>query len=336
MSSRAMRRGAYRVSNYASAIWAIYKAGKISYSLAKKAVGMSSQKQKAFVQRYKRGTNLKTKDVMKLKKQVRTIQKVLNTDLSTRTYRQRDTNQVLAASNSKASRQITFTVGQLETAISTLRYYSESTGAYVTQSPTGTASHDIRIHSLYDRVLARNNFTIPCYVEMYLCVPKRDTSILPVTAFTNGMTDQGNPNPDSPLLYLTDSDQFNDIWSIKSSSKKIVMPGNSVKLTYTSKPFDYNSSLFDSHALDYQSAFKSHVFVIRVTGIVGHGGSTTTTVAVTQSGLDIIRDMTVVVKYDGGGPAVNDIAVVDNSDTFGGNGTITEQPIAANLNYSAV
>lgn len=328
-----IRRAAYTTFNYTSALWSLYKAGAFSYKFLRKVLGFPPAKQKQVINKYRK-SKISSSELVKLKKDVRKIANVLKHDMSCRTYRQRDTNFEGVAANTKESNTITgLNTSLIETSLANLRYWNESTGGYTDASPTGTASAELRISKVFSKCVVRNNYQTPCMVEFYLCVPKEDTSIAPATAFTNGLTDQDNPSSTSPLMYLTDSDQFNRLWKIQNSVRKELAPGQECKLSYSHGPFMYDPSYTDSHPFDYQRKFAAHVYVIRCMGVIGHD-TTLTEYGFLPAGVDIYRDLTVKVEYDNGGPSLNDFVVLDNSDTFTNGGVVSNRPVVDNQSYS--
>lgn len=327
-----IKKGVYKYSNYASALWAMYKAGEITYKRLMSILKKTKKEQARYVKR----NRIKGNQLAMLKKQVRAINQTLKHDLSMRTYRQRDVSFEGSAVNTKEGLVITgLNTTLIETALANLRYWNESAGTWVDATPTTTASQEMTIKRVSTKCVCRNNYQVPCMIEFYCCVPKDDTSINPYTAFTNGMTDQDNPSSTSSLLYLTDSDQFNDLWKIKNSVKKYLDVGEEVMLSYSmNKPFQYDPSLVDSHALEFQSKYAGHAYVVRVSGIIAHDSAVTTERGFTQSGVDVYKDLTVKVEYDSGGPSLNDFVVLDNSSTFTNGAVVSNKPVADNQGYS--
>lgn len=334
MQPRGIRRAAYTAFNYTSALWSLYRAGAFSYKFLTTILKAPKSKQRQVINKYQRKSKVSKTEISKLKKTVREINKVLKNDLSCRTYRQRDTQFEGAAVNTKAFNAITGCNNTLiETALTNLRYWSESTGAYVDASPTGTASAEMRISRVYTRCVIRNNYQTPCYIEFYCCVPKEDTSIGPTDAYSNSLADQDNPSGTSPLMYLTDSDQFNDLWKIEKSMRRELMPGQELALSYNFKPFMYDPSLIDSHPQDFRRKYGAHVYVVRTCGVIAHD-TIASEFGFIQSGVDIYRDVTIKVEYDSGGPSLNDFAVLDNSSSFTNGGVVSARPVVDNQAYS--
>lgn len=330
---RTIRKTARTVATYTSALWSLYRAGHFGYRKLKYALGLSKSKQKEFIARYKK-SKIPQKEISKLKRQVKNISKVLSTDLSKRTYRQRDSAVEGVSANTKRLEEMVGCNNTIiEAALTNMRYWSESTGAYVNASPLTTASNELLISKLYSKCWIRNNYQIPCDVEFYCVVPRDDTSLTVTQCYDNGLADQNNPANTSPLLYLTDSDLFKRMWKVKSSIKRRLNPGEECSLMYTCKPFSYDPATVDSHALTYQARFNAHVYVVRVSGILAHD-----TIAdeqgCEQAAVDICRDVTITVTYDCGGPSLNDFSVVDNSDSFTNSAVVSLQPVADNLPYS--
>lgn len=332
-----MRARAYQTTNLISGLWALHRAGKFTYRFLQDVLKKSPSEQRKVLNQYsskRRGR--RTADIPAMKKQLRDLTRRMNNDLSLRTYRQRDIGFEGCAVNVKESLKFTgLDTTLIETALANLRYWSEATGAYVDASPTTTASNELTIKRVSSKLICRNNYQIPCHVEVYCCVPKDDTSIDPVLAFTNGLTDQDAPSSSSALIYLTDSDQFNSLWKIKSSMKRQLNPGQQLVMTYShNKPFQYDPSLVDSHNLTYQSKYQSHVYVIRTSGVLSHDTVVANEVGFAQSAVDIHRDLTVVVEYDSGGPSLNDFVALDNSSTFTNGAVCSNNPVVDNQAYS--
>lgn len=330
------------ISQVIGGLWTLYRAGAMSYSHLQSTLKKSPAEQRKVYNRYKykKAKGFKKakpkSDIPVIKKQLRDINRRLNNDLSLRTYRQRDTSFEGAGVNTKEGLPLTgLDTTLIESAISNLRYWSESTGAYVDATPTTGASNEITIKKFTSRVVLRNNYQVPCMVEFYICLCKDDTSINPYTAYTNGLADQDNPSASSPLMYLTDSDQFNDLWKIKRSLKKELRPGQECSLTYSvNKPFQYDPSLVDSHTMAYQRKYHGHSYVVRTLGVLSHDSVVNTERGFAQSGVDIYKDLTLVVEYESGGPSLNDFVVVDNSNSFTNGAVCSNNPVVDNQAYS--
>lgn len=268
--------------------------------------------------------------------QIKELKRLTEADMGTHIYRLLNTT---VRSCNVAQASITslsgMTKANLEAALANLRYYDPSApSALVTaDGTTGTYQKEFLINKMYSRYTVRNNYQVPAKVTMYIVCPKDATQITPQTAFTNGLADIGNPSSTSPMIHLTDSNQFNDIWRIESSKSKTLYPGQEMVVSYSPKPFQYDPSTFDSHTLDYNKSFRSYTLVIRVEGVLGHD-----TVAAEYTSLaasvDLEEYRLIEVKYSAGAD-IKTISLVDNRNSaFTNAGVVSNNPVVDNQSYS--
>jgi len=245
----------------------------------------------------------KKSSVKTLAKQVKALSKEVKASDGTLIVHQRAGSYVETASGCAYGNGGSVTMAYLETVLGQLRFFDSATPNTLVQASGASATYqrDYLFKSIYGKQIARNNYKIPVRCTIYCCTPKKDTSIAPATAFTNGLTDIGNPSATSSLLHLTDSEEFSDLWKIHSSSSKILQPGTEMSLTYTAKDMLYAPSVFDSHALTYQNRFKNMQMLIRVEGCLGHDSVLTTTqFGLGPSRVDTLFHAKYEVCYDAG------------------------------------
>lgn len=226
----------------------------------------------------------------------------------------------------------------LEASVANLRYYDPSAPATLTTANASTGSYSRQVHfkNIYSRMDVMNNYQIPCKVKIYLVKPKGDTTILPLTYYENGITDQviSGGNRETAGIFLTDIDVFNEQYSAKVMKDVILQPGASISVSHSSGSFDYDPSLFDSHTLYYQTKFKNFHWIIRIEGLIGHDTTVSTEVGILQAGVDVNHYEKYEIVYDAG-VNLNDIYVSDNRDTsFTNGGVVSNKPIADNQSYS--
>lgn len=268
---------------------------------------------------YKRRGTLKQTN-----KDIRNIKKLMNKDMARHTFRRRDIAEVGPASEGLVSHD-SFTANNqplLEAAMVGFRYFDPATpGTLVTAaSGTGTYQRDVHVKSLYTKILIRNNYQVPCTVTLYLCTNKSDTDITVNATLTNGMTDQNNPTINSPLIHLTDSDQFNDLYAVKKYKKVHLDVGKEFSLGYGKKDFWYDPSLNDSHGLNFQARWGACQWHVKVEGVLGHdSGAAVQEVNTLRAGVDLMIDTKYVFEYDAG-VNLNDFSI-DNNATASFNGT---------------
>lgn len=222
----------------------------------------------------------------------------------------------------------------VEGAMTGLRFYDPGTDTLVTRNPAAqTFQNDISVQ-LYRKMMFKNNYQIPCLLQVFSCTPKFDTSNRPLYYFDQGMFDQGNPNNRSPLLFLNDSVELKAAWKCKRVINKVVQPGGMISCSNASKEFKYDNSVADSHNLQYQQKFEGHVWFIRVQGVLGHDTVVVAEQGIMQGGIDYIIDNTYTFKYDAG-KDLHDITIDDQTASAFTNGAVcSSRPFADNIAFS--
>ncbi len=271
----------------------------------------------------------------KIGKKVKELQRVAEADMGTHHYKRRLITQTLAAVNAANYCSLSgWTISAVEDALSQLRYLDPGTGALATVAgATGSFQKEFYFKSLWSRCDAHNNYQVPVQITLYCLVPKEDTSITPEDAFTQGLTDVGNPSATSTLIFPSDSPQHRDLWRIQKSKTMMLQPGRCVSLTFKGKKFQYDPSLGDSHADTYQPRFASHTFAVRIQGPVGHD-TVASEVSTLQCGVDLVINHRAEIKYAAGAD-IEFIDISDNMSTaFSNKGCVSAKPVADNQGYS--
>lgn len=320
----------------AAALGAAATAGKVLYNnFVKKSVSNVAAVPSTVIKTPKRIKKAKRTKKKSLKKTVREIQKEIKSEQANLIYRSCVTGRVLSSVNQSTVSSVN-SVGctELEAVLGQLRFFDSATPGTLIQASgaTGTYMREYHFKNISSSIKLVNNYQVPVEVQMFVCSPKEDTSIPPATAFTNGLADVGNPSSTSRLVFVTDSSEFNHLWSIKLSKKARLEPGQSLNSIYSIKDCFYDPSVFDSHALEYQRKFKNYSIMIRVSGVLGHDTSLDQQGHL-QAGIDYSIKTTYNVEYDAG-IDLKFIVVNDLSDSFTNGGVVSEQPIADNIGYS--
>jgi len=294
--------------------------------------GKSSKAQKALTKALKPRKTLKT-DVRSLKSKVKKISQELQQDVAHHTHRNRRTSRLTSSVNQVGYDVQAYTIANLETAMASFRYFDPATSALVVSNPSsGTYQQDITVKRIVNTMKCRNNYQVPCQLVIYGLKPKVDTSIGGNTYFTAGIADQGNPGTSSPLVHLTDSEQFKDAYKIVVSKKVLLNPGQECNLTYSFKEFLYSPALVDTHTVSYQAKLNGFQWFLRVGGVLGHD-TTVAEVGTLNAGIDYQADCVYTFQYDAG-TSLDDFSIADTSDTFTNGGVITSKPVADNIGYS--
>jgi len=282
----------------------------------------------------KQRTNMKPA-VDKLARQVKVLKQKAISDEGRFTYRHRSSGRVLAGVKACLHSNLTaINTTTLESVISLLKYYNPADPANLTtaDATTGTYSKLFMFAKNYAHLTVRNNYQTSCICTVYTCEAKSDTNIDAYTAMTNGLADIGNPTVTSPLVYPTDSPQFNDMWRIVKTTKRMLQAGSEMSVAHSVKPFKYDPSIIDSQSEQYQPEFKSFVFLMRVEGVLAHDSAANEQGTI-ASGIDWLMDRTFVVEYSAGAN-LKQLYIVDASTGFTNGALISSKPVADNIVYS--
>lgn len=297
----------------------------------KVAAGLTSRQKKAIK---KRG-GIVPKSKPSLKKQVTELKKQVNASNGTLIYRARQTFRALAAVNQQTHIMTeNIAMANLEVVLAELRFFNPAVPGTLTQGSgaSGTYTREYMFKSIATNVTIRNNYQVPAKVTYYIVAPKEDTSIAPLTSFTNGLTDVGAPSSSSQLVHLTDSDEFNDLYRIVSSKSKVLLPGMQMHALHSVKDILYSPATYDSHSLSYQKKYGSYMILVRVEGVIAHDSSADQQ-GLAQAGVDVLADTTYRVIYDAG-IDLKYIVVNDASDSFTNGALVSSMPVADNIPYS--
>lgn len=306
--------------------------GAAQYAINKK-FGSKSESKVGKKYRRKNAVPVKLKS---LQNQVKELTRVAESDMGTHIHRIRDVK-TMGSADLAIARDVLDLVNitKLEEVLAQLRYYDPAapTALVNADGTSGSYQKEFYFKRIYSKMTVRNNFQIPHQVRVFFCMPREDTSITPLAAFTNGLTDVGNPTSTSPLVYFNDSPQFRDLWKVVSSKSMWLEPGQQRSLSYSLKPFQYDPSLADSHSLTYQRRYGSLVAFIRLEGPLSHDSTTQTQVGIQQTRLDIYADTTFEVRYSAGAD-IEYITIDDNSVAATAAYVCSNKPVADNQSYS--
>lgn len=270
-----------------------------------------------------------------LKKQVRALQKQVNYNTSTLTYRSIDCIPHKATSNTAAylERSVS-SVSYIEAVLAQLRFFDPSNpGTLLNASgATGTYSRKYQVKYSVNFVI-KNNYQVPCVLKVYKYKAKKDTDQSSSTAFTAGLADIGNPSSTSIIVYPTDSPLLEDLYKLEKCTTWNMKPGQERTYSFSSVFFDYDPSDTDTHALAYQTAYKAFSMLFRVSGVPAHDKTTATQLGTIACGVDIQEKQTYIVRYNSGGPEIKYIYVSDALDTMTA-GPVVSQVVVDNQEYS--
>lgn len=277
----------------------------------------------------------KSMPLNKLKSQVRELQKQSKSDQGELIYRARDNLRVTAAVNSQAAGDVLgYSAVTLESVLANCKFFNPSVPGTLTTADlsSGTFQRDIHFKRAMSKIIVRNNYQVPARVRLYGCVAKEDTGITPRTTWVNGLADIGSAVYTDAMTYPSDSRQFTDIYKVAVSLRKTLEPGQECELSYSSKEFDYDPSLYDSHNLAYLSEYGCHGWIIIVEGVMGHD-----TAADEQGALQAAVDVAIYRNFKVLYPAGANLRLLATSDgfsTFTNGGVVSSKPVSDNIGYS--
>lgn len=327
--------GSARNATAAAAAYGTYKAKQYLYGNKAPTKAMAKRVKRTVRRRVRRNVVPTVCVDAKARKAIQKVRRLAESDMGTHTHRIRSTARLLSSVNSCNTRSDSLvSITNLEAALAQLRYYNPSDPGTLVQASglTGTFQKEFNFTKVYARSVVRNNYQVPVKVSIYMCTPKDDTSITPLESYTNGLTDVGNPSASSALVFLTDSPQFSDLWRVVSSKSVELKPGRKVSVKFTGKPFQYDPSLIDNHAMEYQSKYDCCATFLRIEGIIGHDTAADEQGTI-QAGVDVVNDIRFEIQYSAGAD-IRYITVSNGSDTFTNGGVVSSYPVADNIGYS--
>lgn len=265
-----------------------------------------------------------------LSKKISKLVQQCNVDTGTFTHRYRSAGTL--ASAVQVANQISVngcTTTEVDTQLSHLQYYDiDNPGVLKTvDGRIGTFQKQFNFTTIGSKITIKNNYKVPCKVELFLCEPKVDTSITAKLAFETGITDVTDSASTSPQVHVTDSQFFMDTWKIVRSKTKILKAGAEIVESVYYKDFIYDPSQHDAHALFYQKSHHSHQWFIRIQGILSHDSVTADMVGIGPAKIDYQLDQKWVIKYPAGGD-LNRILCTDVTSAIVNDANISQLTIS--------
>lgn len=243
-------------------------------------------------------------------------------NLSTYIYRERQASSLTSTQKTVARADFNaWSLATIEGVVNELPYFNPSVEEtrITVDFNAGTYAKKVWFSSVTSSVNAKNNYNVPVTVHISLCIPKIDTDDDPLLSFTNGISDVSKPgfnyNATTPMLRLTDSPNFNNYWKVIKTKSKVLLPGHSCYLSYTTAGFWYSPQIADTNNRTFQTALKAHSYHVSIQGAAAHVTGVPTEIGYQIGGVDMIDKRSACVKYDGGGPEMKTIEIVDQTDT---------------------
>lgn len=320
----------------AAAAGAAYATQKVRQSWARR--GASGYKRKRTYTKTRKIKRYKRRAVApstRVNKAISSLKRRVESGMGTYVQKRRGTDAVVCGVNGTQHDNLSFRTTEIEAAIDSLPVFNPSSpGTYTFVNFTsGTQQKEVEISSVYTYCLAKNNYNVPVRCTIYLCIPRVDTTITPVTAMTNGLTDMGSGlGSTTAMITPRDSIQFNDLWRVKYKVTKELVAGQTMKASYRTGSFQYDPSLVDSHTSTFQRAYKGHSYLVRVEGVLGHD-TTADQQGFLAAGVDVVKMTIITVKYEAGAD-IKYLEVVDDASGFTNGGVVSSYSDVAKESYS--
>lgn len=216
-------------------------------------------------------------------------------------------------------------------------YYDEA-GARTTRNPTDQTYAQTLRCTLTTNGTWYNNYAVPCWLSIYVAVPKEDNALSPMTAFTNGLTAEGTISATGTLTYPSHSKEYTKMYEHKTCKSVCLQPGESISASYEKK-FNFDPSLFDSHTEAQQSRYGTHFYLSRIQGVTGHAVASVTpgplNVGTSIARVDFKAVTNLKIIYDSGGGKTTDVNFSETGLLAQTGGTVVGWPTnAENTTYS--
>lgn len=310
-------------------------AGTTFTEVAKQAARVARKKAKA-----RAAPKTKTKKVLKeIKHEIRNLKAYDRTGQGEHTHREIQSYSMKSAVNAQAC----LVVGeasytwQLEQVIKNLKFFDPSNPSTLLTADlgAGTYARNIMFKSISSFIECRNNYKVPCDLDVYLCKVKDDTNNSPLIAWSAACADNGNLTNTQQLgQYPTDYNLVNDLWKLKLAHKGRLEAGESIKLFHGENDIEIDPATMDSHTLTYQKEWKSYCFLFIVKGVIGHDSVVATEQTLLPAGVDIYERNVYNIVYNAGAH-LKRIHVVNNMDaTFTTDGLLSNKPQSVNQIFS--
>jgi len=287
---------------------------------AKKAVKKVAKGGK--VRRYRRGVQRRrayrrTYYKTKRGKQMKTLQRRVNSLLGTLIYKQRLTGRSTCAVNAiNYDQRSVNTITELQAVLTSIPIYDPSNpGTYIEVNyNSGDNQRTIEFISTVSSMVYKNNYHVPVKLRVYLCVPREDTLHDPLSTVTDGLGDIGTGlDETTPMLSPFDSELFKRLYRVLWVKKFSLDSGKSATCSHKFGTFTYDPEYVSTHSSTFQTALGCHTYLVRLEGSIGHDG-TPFPVGFSAAGVDWANYRVWTLKYNAGAD-IKVIKVNDDTET---------------------
>ncbi len=272
-----------------------------------------------------------------IKHQIQELRKRAEADMGTLVVRFRDSfsQRTVAHGDSLKINYTGLNKARIETVLGKMLFYDPTapTVLVAASGDSGTYSRSYYFDNVYSKLTLRNNYMVPAQVRIYCVIPKQSTDVSSYNSVVNGLANNpGTTFPiTSPSVFITDVQEFNDLWKIEKSVMKTLDPGEDISMSYNAKAFMYDPSTVDDQSMAYNKKHGTHQFIVAVSGVIGHDTSLGE-YQLSKAGVDSLLETTVRVVYQAGAD-IKVMELEDATDNITNNVEISNKPANANQNY---
>ena len=274
----------------------------------------------------------KGKKKTSLKRKVAKLTKKVNDNLAKHVHRRTEVAQIPINANQQSMNDFVGNrASYIQDATANLRYHDPSDNTVQVMNLSNLIeAQKIFVSNLYMQIQVTNNSSAPCVVKIYGMAPKVDSSTAPASAYTTGMPKQtddttGTYSTVSPNSELTDCNFLQDLWTIKITRKKKLMPGRTMIVSYAYGGFTYDPSQFDSQTDNFQKAHRAFIWSVRGIGQLAHDTTNKSDIGHANVYLDVKRYIKYTFEYEAG-VTLDDYSTNDNYDTLTNGARFVNKP----------
>lgn len=277
-----------------------------------------------------------TSEISQIKGKLRKLKKLDDATTGTLTYRVGLAYALSSARNKQfAAAYAANDTTQIEQALANTKYFNPATPGTLTtaSSVAGTYQRNMLIDYSSLTLNIRNNYQVPCEIDVYLCTVKDDTNQGPVSAWNAAVPDGSNLTDSTDLnQYPTDYNTYNDLWKTKKLMSKLLQSGQQITVSHSTSDFEYDSATVDTHGLVYQKEYKCFAIMVVLKGVLAHD-TVLDEQCINPAGLDIEQKRVMKVKYSAG-INISYSQVVNTYDTITNTSVVANKPVSDNQSYS--
>lgn len=259
------------------------------------------------------------KKVARLSKRVSKVTRVMNSTTATKIYRERFTTSIVNDTVNETVFQA-IALGDhtlMQRALTKLKYYDFSAAPPVlteVDGNSGTFQRSYLFKSKY-KLSVRNNCSVPCWVSVWMCLPKEETSLSPAETWISGNADIGGATLNTAVMGSPyDSTIFKYAWRVIQKKKMLLNSGQEFSCYYRTS-YTYDPSIDDTFNKEFYPKWCGLAALVHLEGVISHADSITTDIGSGKASIDTFAEVQHTVTYDGGYSGVF-VEVLNSSDAL--------------------